>query len=137
MSTLIRVVLMSLLAGAATFALVQPAARQSAPAATTGLAEQLLGEIDLGPEIEGMEGRKLRIRRIAIEPGGATAIHTHEGRPGTVYILEGRITDHRNGIATEYGPGLGWPENRATTHWIENRGATRAVEISVDIIRQQ
>jgi hypothetical protein len=33
--------------------------------------------------------------------------------------------------------GVGWPEDRNTTHWLENRGAIPAVEISVDIVRQQ
>jgi len=32
-------------------------------------------------------------------------------------------------------PGLGWPEDRNTTHWLENRGAIPAVEVSVDIVR--
>lgn len=26
------------------------------------------------------------------------------------------------GVAKEYGPGLGWPEDKNTTHWLENRG---------------
>jgi hypothetical protein len=33
-------------------------------------------------------------------------------------------------------PGVGWPEDKSTTHWLENRGTTPAVEISVDIVRQ-
>jgi hypothetical protein len=45
--------------------------------------------------------------------------------------------DHRNGVATEYGPGVGWPENRNTTHWLENRGTVPVVEISIDIVRQE
>ena len=74
---------------------------------TRGVTVKLLSALDLGPEIEGM-----------------------------VYILQRMITDHRDGISTDYGPGLGWPEDRNTTHWLENRGASPAVEISVDIIRQ-
>jgi len=35
------------------------------------------------------------------------------------------------------GPGVGWPEDRNTVHWLENRGSIPAVEISVDIVRQQ
>lgn len=108
---------------------------QEPPVKTRGVTEKVLTEVDLGPEVEGMAGRKLRMRLITIKPGGATAIHNHEDRPGTVYILQGKITDHRGDVAKEYGPGLGWPENRATTHWIENRGKTPAVEISVDIIK--
>jgi quercetin dioxygenase-like cupin family protein len=56
--------------------------------------------------------------------------------PGTVYILQGTITDHRNGAAEQYGPGPGWSEDRHTTHWLENTGTTLAVKISVDIVEQ-
>lgn len=110
---------------------------QSVPE-TKGVKVELLAVVDLGPEIEGMEGRQLRMRMVTIEPGGVFGpIHDHIGRPGTVYILRGTITDHRDGIVKEYGPGVGWPEDRSTTHWLENRGTTQAVEISVDIVRQQ
>jgi len=97
----------------------------------------LLKIIDLGPEIEGMGGFQLRMRKITIDPGGVFGpIHDHVGRPGTVYMLEGTITDHRNGVDTDYGPGLGWPEDKDTVHWLENRGAVPAVEISVDIVKK-
>jgi quercetin dioxygenase-like cupin family protein len=105
---------------------------------TKGVADEVLATVDLGPEIEGMAGRQLRMRMMTIEPGGVYGpIHDHKDRPGVVYILEGTITDHRDGIATDYGPGLGWPEDRNTTHWLEHRGTSRAVEISVDIVRQE
>jgi quercetin dioxygenase-like cupin family protein len=105
---------------------------------TKGVTAKLLATVDLGPEIEGMAGRQLRMRMVTIEPGGVFGpIHDHKDRPGTVYILQGAITDHRNGVATEYGPGVGWPEDRNTTHWLENRGTIPAVEISVDIVRQE
>ncbi len=108
---------------------------QAAPE-TKGVTVKLLSAVDLGPEIEGMAGRQLRMRMVTIEPGGVFGpIHDHKDRPGIVYILQGTITDHRNGVATDYGPGVGWPEDRNTTHWLENRGTTPAVEISVDIVR--
>jgi quercetin dioxygenase-like cupin family protein len=105
---------------------------------TKGVAVKVLATVDLAHEIEGMAGRQLRMRMVTIEPGGVFGpIHDHEGRPGTVYILQGTITDHRDGVATSYGPGVGWPEDRNTTHWLENRGTTTAVEISVDIVGQE
>ena len=104
---------------------------------TRGVAVKLLSTVDLGPEIEGMAGRQLRMRLVTIEPGGVFGpIHDHRDRPGTVYVLQGTITDHRDGVATDYGPGAGWPEDRNTTHWLENRGTIPAVEISVDIVRR-
>ena len=102
---------------------------------TRGVTVELLATVDLGPEIEGMAGRVLRMRRVTIEPGGVFGpVHDHRDRPGTVFILSGTITDHRDGVATDYGPEVGWPEDRHTVHWLENRGAETAVEISVDIV---
>ena len=110
--------------------------KQPAPE-TKGVSVEHLGTVDLGPEIEGMEGRQLRMRMVTIEPGGVFGpVHDHKDRPGMVYILSGTITDHRDGVAKEYGPGLGWPEDKDTLHWLENRGTTPAVEISVDIVRK-
>jgi quercetin dioxygenase-like cupin family protein len=102
---------------------------------TSGVTTELLATVDLGPEIEGMAGRRLRMRTVTIEPGGVFGpVHDHKDRPGLVYVLQGTITDHRDGVATDYGPGVGWPEDRHTMHWLENRGTVPAVEISVDIV---
>ncbi len=103
---------------------------------TKGVKIELLSTVDLGPEIAGMVGRQLRMRRVTMEPGAVFGpLHDHKGRPGTVYVLEGTITDHRDGVATDYGPGTGWPEDRTTLHWLENRGKVTAVEISVDVVQ--
>lgn len=105
---------------------------------TQGVTAELLSTVDLGPEIEGMAGLQLRTRMFTFAPGAVFGPpHDHRGRPGSVYVLQGTITDHRDGVATEYGPGPGWPEDRNTTHWLENRGTVPAVEISVDIVRKQ
>jgi len=102
---------------------------------TRGVQTELLATVDLAGEIEGVGGRQLRMRLVTIEPGGVFGpVHDHVGRPGLVYILQGTITDHRDGVETDYGPGVGWPENRRTLHWLENRGTIPAVEISVDIV---
>jgi len=103
-----------------------------------GVAVTSLATVDLGPEIEGMAGRQLRMRMVTIESGGVFGpVHDHIGRPGIVFVLQGTITDHRDGVDTDYGPGVGWPEDRNTTHWLENRGAVPAVEVSVDIVTQE
>src|SRR6476659_7927751 len=105
---------------------------------TKAVTVKLLATVDLGLEIEGMAGRQLRMCMVTIEPGGVLGpIHDHKDRPGIVYILQGTITDHRNGVATEYGQGLGWPQDRNTSHWLENRGTIPVVEISVDVVRRK
>ena len=58
---------------------------------TQGVTVKLLAAVDLGPEIEGMAGRQLRMRMVTIEPGGVFGpIHDHKGRPGTVDICRER-----------------------------------------------
>ena len=105
---------------------------------TRGVAIEHLATVDLAGEIDGMAGRQLRMRMVTMEAGGVFGpLHDHQGRPGIVYILQGTITDHRNGVATDYGPGVGWPEDRTTIHWLENRGTIPAVEISIDIVRPE
>jgi quercetin dioxygenase-like cupin family protein len=109
--------------------------KETAVPETRGISVTLLATVDLGPEIEGLAGRRLRMRLFTFEPGAVFGpLHDHKGRPGLVYILQGTITDHRDGVATDYGPGLGWPEDKHTLHWLENRGTVPAVEISVDIV---
>ena len=52
---------------------------------TKGVAVTMLTTVDLGPEIEGMAGRQLRMRMVTIEPGGVFGpIHDHKDRPGIV-----------------------------------------------------
>jgi len=105
---------------------------------TKGVSVTLLATIDLDREIEGMAGRQMRMRLVTIEPGGVFGpLHDHIDRPGIVYILQGTITDHRDGVDTDYGPGVGWPEDRNTLHWLENRGTIPAVEISFDVVRKE
>jgi quercetin dioxygenase-like cupin family protein len=80
---------------------------------TKGVTVKLLSALDLGPEIEGMAGRQLRMRMVTFEPGGVFGpVHDHKDRPGMVYILQGTITDYGNGVAKDYGPGVGWPEDK-------------------------
>jgi quercetin dioxygenase-like cupin family protein len=111
---------------------------ETAPPEANAVTVRELAALDLGPEIDGMAGRQLRMRMVTIEPGGVFGpVHDHRDRPGVVYVLQGTITDHRDGAATDYGPGVGWPEDRQTRHWLENRGTIPAVEISIDIVRAE
>jgi quercetin dioxygenase-like cupin family protein len=39
-----------------------------------------------------MQGRQLRMRILAIDPGGYIGIHSHKDRPAVVYFLKGTDT---------------------------------------------
>jgi hypothetical protein len=56
---------------------------------TSGVEVQLLATVDLGQEIEGMEGRQLRMRLVTMAPGAVFGpLHDHVDRPGLVCILQ-------------------------------------------------
>lgn len=110
--------------------------QQTAPTENKGVTVKQLSSVDLGPEIEGMNGRQLRMRMITVEPGGFLGVHSHKDRPGTAYVLQGKITEHRGDMAKEYGVGDTWSENKETLHWVENKGTTPAILIAVDIFKQ-
>jgi quercetin dioxygenase-like cupin family protein len=58
---------------------------------------RILAAVDLGSEIEGMEGSQLRMRMITFEPRDTFGpIHDHKDRPETVNLLQGTSIDHRN-----------------------------------------
>ena len=112
-------------------------ASQAPPTENKGMKAPVLTSLDLGPEIDGMQGRQLRMRLMTIEPGGVIAIHPHKDRPSVVYLLHGNWTEIREGgEVREHKEGESWAEGKATTHWAENRGAVPAVAVVVDIFKQ-
>ncbi len=113
--------------------------QQAAPTETKGVTITPLHAIDLGQEIEGAQGRQLRLRLVSFAPGGVFGLHSHKDptRPGFFYVLSGTLISHMSGVAKEYRPGDSWSENKETTHWVENKGAIPAVGIAVDIFKQQ
>jgi hypothetical protein len=77
---------------------------------------------------------KLRMRRVTIEPRGVLGpVHDHPDRPGTVYVLQGTVTDHRDGIHRLRTR----PRRARGQHHrppAREPGTVPAVEISVDIV---
>ena len=97
----------------------------------------MLATIDLGPEIDGMQGRQLRLRLIIVEPSGVIAVHSHKDRPAVARVLQGTLTEHREGGGgKEYKEGESWSEGKETTHWAENKGPKPTVIIVGDIFKQ-
>ena len=102
-------------------------AQQAAPTESQGVSRALLTAVDLGPEIAGMQGRKLELRMVTIEPGGVAGVHSHKDLPGAAHVLKGTIIEHRGDAAKEYQAGDSF--NEVGTHWAENKGTSPAVLI--------
>lgn len=109
---------------------------QNAPTDNKGVKISPPTALDLGGEIDGVEGRQLRLRVVTVEPGGVVGIHSHNGRPGVAYVLQGSLTEHvEGGGVHERIQGESWAEGKATTHWAENKGGRPVVVVAVDVFK--
>jgi quercetin dioxygenase-like cupin family protein len=110
--------------------------QQTAPTENKGVTVKQLSSVDLGPEIEGMNGRQLRMRMITIDPGGVLGMHSHKGRPDIAYVLQGKLIEHIGDVTKEWNLGDALPSTKETSHWVENKGTTPAIIIATDIFKQ-
>jgi quercetin dioxygenase-like cupin family protein len=102
-----------------------------------GFDIKVLGSIDLGPEIDGMAGRVLRMSYVTVAPGGELAAHSHDGRPEIIYVLQGILTEARNGgPAVDHKPGDVLIMKTGVTHALSNRSAEPAIYVSAPVAKQ-
>ena len=107
--------------------------QQSPPTENKGVEVKAMGTIDLAPD---MPAHQLRLRSVLVEPGGLIGIHSHKDRPAFVYVLEGTLTELKEGGYTRaYNAGEALTESQDVTHWAENRGTGKVVFVGVDILR--
>lgn len=108
------------------------------PKENKGVQTVVKQAIDLGPEIQGMQGRQLRMRMLTIEPGGHIGLHSHKDRPAVVYALQGTdtITSDDGKIKT-LRAGDTSSADRNTIHWHHNDGKEPVVLILLTSITRR
>src|SRR5262249_12101614 len=112
------------------------AAALDAPRDNKGYTTTKTTFVDLGPEIEGMAGRQLRLRALKIEPGRPTGLHSHKDRPSVVYFLQGTDTVIRDdGSSQTFHAGDVTAEPSSTVHWHRNDGQDAVVLVTADIFK--
>jgi quercetin dioxygenase-like cupin family protein len=98
-----------------------------------------LAAIDLAKEINGLDGRRLRIRRLVVQPGGIVPWHSHSDRPALIITVEGQVTEYRSSckVGIVHKAGEVARETKGTSHWWRNEGSTPTVLLSADIINDK
>lgn len=99
-------------------------AQRAIPTEHKGISVTSLGEISdssLQSQL-GLEGYKMQLREIVVEPGGQIAKHDHFKRPGLVLTLSGTWTEGRPEGEREYPASLKQAilEDATTEHWFWN-----------------
>jgi quercetin dioxygenase-like cupin family protein len=109
---------------------------EDAPKDNKGFTASKTTVVDLGPEIEGMTGRELRMRMLTIEPGGHIGLHSHKDRPAVVYFMQGTdVVTSGDGSSKTFHPGDTSSATKDTTHWHRNDGKDNVVLIAVDVFK--
>ncbi len=111
-------------------------AQAQAPEPKGPVAKPLLN-LDLAPEVDSVAGRALRMQLTTYAPGASNKPHSHKDRPEVVYILSGKVIEHRGDVAKEYGPGDTFTADHTTTHWMENKGTVPAVMLVTGIAKKE
>lgn len=103
-----------------------------------GVADKVIGSIDLARERVKLAGYKLRMRRLVVAPGGEVPWHSHEDRPALIYILAGAITEFKSTCAVpiRHTAGSLAVEDHQVSHWWKNMEARPCVILSFDLFHE-
>ncbi len=76
------------------------------------------------------------MRLLELGRDGVIGVYTHKGRPAVVHVVQGTLTERREGgYVKDYREGDKWSEGKETTHWAENKGTKPVVLWVADILK--
>jgi quercetin dioxygenase-like cupin family protein len=103
--------------------------------APVGVTDDELSGIDLGKEIQGFDNRRLRFRKLVVQPGGIVPWHDHTDRPALIYTAEGEITEFRSDckVGVVHKAGEISTETSGLKHWWKNESNAPAVLFAADV----
>jgi quercetin dioxygenase-like cupin family protein len=111
-------------------------AMKPGPMTPSKVTDTVISSIDLSPFGAALEGRKMRLRKLVVQPGGIVPWHSHEKRPANIYIISGSITEYRStcSVPIEHDAGDVTAEFGALAHWWKNNTKAPTVLLSADIL---
>jgi quercetin dioxygenase-like cupin family protein len=106
------------------------------PTTPSGVTDTVISSIDLSPMGSALAGRKMRMRKLVVQPGGIVPWHSHKARPANIYIISGSITEYRNScsVPIEHTAGDVTAEFGPIAHWWKNNTKHPTVLISADLL---
>lgn len=99
------------------------------------VTDEELSSIDLSKEIMGVEDRRLRFRKLVVQPGGVVPWHDHTDRPALILTAAGQITEFRSdcSVGVTHVAGDISKEVKGVMHWWKNEGKEPAVLYAADV----
>src|SRR5690242_8881954 len=122
-------------AGECPAAQMRPDARTMVETMPVKVTDNELAFVALGDQIGGLDNRRLRLRRLVVQPGGMVPWHSHTDRPALIMTVSGQITEYASNCAVgiDHKAGDVAREVKGVSHWWKNNGKVPAVLIAADI----
>jgi quercetin dioxygenase-like cupin family protein len=114
---------------------IRTGARVSGETMPKDVTDNEIGIVPLATEIKGLDNRRLRLRRLVVQPGGVVPWHEHKDRPAIIITLTGEMTEYRSdcAVGVVHRSGEVSEEKGGVAHWWKNTGKAEAVLLSADI----
>ena len=114
---------------------VSPGARTTGEMKPKDVTDNVLGQVELAQEKVNLADRRLRLRRLVIQPGGIVPWHSHEDRPALIYVVSGTINEYAStcSVPIEHKTGEVSVEKNGVQHWWKNISKSPAVLLSADL----
>jgi len=114
---------------------VSPGARTTGEMKPRDVTDNVLGQVELAQEKVNLADRRLRLRKLVIQPGGIVPWHSHEDRPALIYVVSGTINEYAStcSVPIEHKTGDVSVEKMGVQHWWKNTGKSPVVLLSADL----
>ena len=118
---------------------ISPGVRASGEATPKDVTDTVLGQVELAKEKVNLADRRLRLRKLVIQPGGVVPWHSHGDRPAIIYVVQGAINEYASNCAVPivHKAGEVSAETHGTAHWWKNTGKSPAVLLSADLFHDE
>lgn len=114
-------------------------AREPSTQAAAGVSDNVLAALPLAEEGPMLADRRMRVRKLVIQPDGIVPWHSHGDRPALIYIVEGEIHEYASNCAgpITHKTGEVAIENHQVSHWWKNLSSSPVTLLSFDILHDE
>ena len=118
---------------------MSPGVRATGEMKPKDVTDTVLGQVELAKEKVNLADRRLRLRKLVVQPGGVVPWHSHEDRPAIIYIVSGSIQEYASNcsVPIEHKTGEVSVEKMGVQHWWKNTSKSPVVLLSADLFHDQ
>ena len=118
---------------------VSPGARTSGEMKPKDVTDNVLGQVELAKEKVNLADRRLRLRKLVLQPSGIVPWHSHDDRPAIIYVVSGTVEEYASNCSVPivHKTGEVSVEKMGVQHWWKNTSKSPVVLLSADLFHDE